>query len=231
MEQLILQWWHHGNLSNEVMFGLPLFAWNRIAKFLLLVSASVILLDIAGAERVEHWFTERHEEFGARIEWYKAWRLKIVGWITNNLVLQVGLLRYLFSKRTSPDKFTQGRTSRPLAIGVLVILVISLGAAALAALGFFFTWQSTPFYKLVGGIFIFGTTFIFWSLICLGLLLGATALLLLINVASLRLWEKMALLGARVTLQWMRDKGAAHAIRTFSLVFLLLGFVLDLLTS
>ncbi len=231
MEQLILHWWHHGNLSNEVMFGLPLFAWNRIAKFLLLISASIILLEIFGAERVEHWFTERHEKFASRIELYEAWRLKIVKRLINDLLLLAVIIRSLFSRKKSPNTFTQGRTSRPLAIGLSAILVISLGAAVFAALSFLFAWHSTSVFRIEGAIFMFGTTFMFWSLAGLLLLLGATSLLLLINVAAMRLWERVALMAMRMTLQWTRDKGAAHAARTISFTFLILGFVIDLFTS
>ena len=224
-------WWHHGNnFPSGLTFGLPLFAWNRIAKVFLLTSASIILLEIIGAERVEQGFARRHGHLVEVIGRYEAWRRGVLRRLTGELSLQLALLRFLFSKERSSAKFTQGRKSLPQAVTLLVLLAGSLALSGLLSLSALFAWPGTPFHRASVAIFLFGMSFVFLMLTGLVLLLGVTAALWLVN-AALHGGERGAILGARLALRWMHDKGVARAARTTSFALLLLGFALDMLTS
>lgn len=232
MGGFLSHWWHHSNsFPNGIRFLLPLFAWNRIAKVFLLISASVIVLEIFGVERAERWFAERHERFAAQIDWYEIWRLKIVGALAEDLLVLIDFIRHLFTSRPTPENFIRRRPSRPLTIVLWAFLVISAVAASFVSLGTLIVWHIAPFYKLAGAALMFGLTFVCWFLTGLLLLLAAMVGLWLIHNLTLRLLERLAVLGARLMLDWMGNKGVAHTARTVSFALLILGFAMDMLTS
>lgn len=60
------QWWHGGLGPKDVMWGVPIFAWERIGKLMGFIGGMTVVLDIVGApavrsfgKRLRDWITVR----------------------------------------------------------------------------------------------------------------------------------------------------------------------------
>ncbi len=229
-------WLHHTQNfpSGFFLLGLPLFALNRLAKGLLFVAALVILIDILGPATLERSVTTRHERFPEWMELYDIRRRRMSQELGHLLRLFFALFRSLIRKEAAPSPIPaedRGPASHIMGIVLLTLFGIAAFLNAILVPIFVSTWDASLLIKVFYGLALFVFSCALWWLGILLLFFGSTSVLWLINAAILRPLDAVWTGLARFVLRHVHDKGAAHSWRVASLSLLLLGFLLDMLSS
>lgn len=232
MSYFFWHWWHHSqNFPSGFAFLMPLFAWNRVAKCILLLSGLVVVIEVLGETAVEQHFSRLQLRLERAIIWSEAQSHRMGERLRYEFGLLTDFLRFLFSKETSAQKYTQGRKSWFLASMLTMIFAVALVVGALAGLSAAIASSGSLASKLEYGLFCLVFVFTLILLSSLVLLLLGVMLLMLASALFLRPLAAAVGLIIRKSLQRIQGKGAVPAWRLAAFYLLLVGFVLDLVTS
>lgn len=236
MSDFLFHWLHHTHNfpTGFTLFGVPLFAVNRGAKFLLFVAALVILIDIRGPAPIEQSFGNIHDRLLQVIERYDAGRKRISQELNRLLRLFMALFRSLVRKETVPPPVSpedRGTTSQVMGIVLLTLFAVAAFLNAIFVPVFVSTWDASFLFKAFYGLVLFVFSCAFWLFNILLFFFGITGVLWLVNASILRPLDAVVMALAKLVLHHVHDKGAAHSWRMASFYLLILGFVLDMATS
>lgn len=237
-----LDLWTKGQLqNNDLLWNWPIFAWERLGKFLLFVSAFTIVADILGAERIRKWGKGLHTTLNINhlisnafksVKWTILYALLVIGDVLLNTVLFIlGLVALIapsrIYKKVHPvrvgvfewaKKINLQRNSMAVQkLGLIIALVTILSILVIIRI---FRPIPTNILQSFAAFYVVPLLVVACSII-----IGISILIFNIILAVIDglIIEPLAWILERPALDWW--------VKVFSVLLLMIGFFFDMLGS